>query len=174
MIKIKEMSCKRSQSSFRIENMDSADWEAQIESLLEDIKVIEKSKKETFENFNQFCEFIAEPAFENLMDELKKYQIKSRFKREKKRYIDFQINFQGSRIDHFHYIVRLPENSIDLKLKLQIKGRRNKNSRLESREESFMPEVKPLELLKLAKEEIIQDVIEYYRNFIYGSMAQPT
>lgn len=151
--------------------MKNSDWKDNLATLLEDTKVIEKSKKETLENFDQFCEFIAEPAFESLMDELKKYRIKAKFKRAKRKHIDFQINFQGSRVDHFHYIIHLPENSIELKLKLQIKGRKNKNGRLASQEEHFMERIKPSELLKLAKEDIIQDVIEHYKNFIYGSVA---
>ncbi len=152
--------------------MKTIDWKDKLASLVEDTKIIEKSKQETFENFDQFCEFIAEPAFESLMDELKKYRIKSSIRREKRKYIDFQINFQGSRLNHFHYIIHLPENSIELKLKLQIKGRKNRKSRLEKREEPFMADVKPSELLKIAKEEIIKDVVRQYENFIYASVAQ--
>lgn len=107
------------------------------------------------------------------MDELKKYQIKSKFRRAKRKYIDFQIKFPESSVDHLHYIIRLPENSVELNLKLQVKGRKNKNGRLESQEESFMTSIMPSKLLKLAKEEIIKDVLEHYKNFIYESIAPP-
>lgn len=153
--------------------MKDSDWKEQLESLLEDVKVIEQSQQEAFENFDQFCEFVAEPAFETLVDEFKKYRIKSRFKRSKKRSIDFQINFQGSRVDHFHYIIRLPKNAIELKLRLQIKARKDKESPLEKREEPFMEDVGPSQLLKLTKEDIIQDVLVHYKNFTYETVASP-
>lgn len=153
--------------------MKNFDWKSNLLNLFEDIKVIEKCKEETLENFDQFCEFIAEPAFENLADELKKYRIRSKFKRSKWKSIDFQISFPGSSIDNFHYIICLPKNSMELKLKLELKGRKNKNSLLEKREEVFKESVKPSELLKLPKEEIIQDVIEHYKNFAYETLAKP-
>ncbi|MFP4082441.1 MAG: hypothetical protein ACLFVG_06745 [Candidatus Aminicenantes bacterium] len=152
--------------------MENSDWKQNLADFFEDRKVIGHCRKETVENFAQFCEFIAEPAFESLEDELRKYNVKSKTRKSKNKLIDFQINFPGSRIDHFHYIIRLPRNVIELKLKLQIKARMNKNESLEKREEAFMEKVKPQELLKLPKEAIIQDVIEHYKNFTYRTIAQ--
>ena len=50
------------------------DWKEDLASLFEDLFIIAGSKQETLMNFNQFCEFIAEPAFESMKDEY--YQLR--------------------------------------------------------------------------------------------------
>ncbi|MFQ5721248.1 MAG: hypothetical protein ACE5GI_01990 [Candidatus Aminicenantales bacterium] len=146
-------------------------WKKILSDFFEDIEVITRCQQETLNDFDQFCEFIAEPGFESLADELKKYKIKSKIKKTKNKNIAFQINFPSSNIDNLTYIIYLPKNSIELKLKLRLKGRKSKNSLPEVKEELFMPQVKPEELLKLPKEEIIQDVIEHYKNFTYQTFT---
>lgn len=153
--------------------MKEPDWKANLSQFFEDIKIIEICKRQTLEDFDQFCEFIAEPAFESLTEELQKQRIKSKFKKSRKKSIDFQICFPGTRIDQFHYIICLPKNSIELRPSLLITGRQNKESRLEKIEKPFMGHVEPAALLKLSKEEIIHDVIEQYKNFIYETIAKP-
>lgn len=153
--------------------MKESDWKGNLAHFFDDIKIIEICKKQTLEDFDQFCEFIAEPAFESLAEELRKQRIKSKFRRSREKSIDFQINFQGSRIDQFHYIISLPKNSIELRPRLLITGRKSKESRLEKAEKPFMEHVEPANLLKLPKEEIIHDVIEQYKNFIYEAITRP-
>ncbi len=148
-----------------------SDWKEDLTSLLEEFSIIETSKKEALEDFDQFCEFVAEPAFESLTEALKKLGIKSKFRRTKGKFISFQINFPGSRIDNFHYIICLPKNSLELRLKLHIRGRKNKRSVMGEKEEPFMEAVNPVGVLKLKKEEIIQDVIRHYRNFILEALT---
>ncbi len=153
--------------------MTHSDWKNDLTDFFEDIQIIEKCKGQTVKDFDQLCEFIAEPAFENLTEELKKQRIKSRFKKNKKKSIDFQINFPGSRLDHFHYTIFLPKNSVELKLRLEIRGRKNKESQLEKTEKPFMEGIQSADLLRLPKEEIIRDVIDHYKNFIYENIAIP-
>lgn len=153
--------------------MNNSDWKDKLASFFEDIKIIEKCKEQTLKDFDQFCEFIAEPAFESLIEELQKQRIKSKYRRSKKKSIDFQINFPGSRIDQFHYIIYLPKNSIELRPGLLTKGRKSKEGRLETTERAFLEESKPEELLKLPKEKVIIDVIEHYKNFIFENIAKP-
>lgn len=148
-----------------------SDWREDLTSLLEEFSIIETSKKETLEDFDQFCEFVVEPAFESLTEALKKLGIKSKSRRTKGKFISFQINFPGSRIDNFQYIISLPKNSLELRLKLRIRGRKNKRSVMGEKEESFMEAVNPVGLLKLKKEEIIQNVIQHYRNFILEALT---
>ena len=50
-------------------------------------------RRAIFKKFDQFCEFIAEPAYESLKEELKQYNIKSGFNKEKGKSINFQIDF---------------------------------------------------------------------------------
>jgi len=147
-------------------------WKKDLSSFFEDVVVIAKCQQETLNDFDQFCEFIVEPAFESLAEELKKYKIKSKIKRTKNKNITFQINFPSSSIDNLSYVIYLPKNSVELKLKLRLKGRKNKNYVPETKEEPFMAQFKPSELLKLPKEEIIQDVIEHYKNFIYQTLVK--
>jgi hypothetical protein len=149
-----------------------ADWQDNLTSLLEELRLIEECKAETPENFKQFCEFIAEPAFENLSTELKEYGTKARFKTKKKRSISFTVNFPKSSVDNFHYIISLPKNSIQLKLKLKIRWRKTKKSIAEEKDLPFMKDVFPSEVLKISKEKLITDVIKQYKNFTYKAYAK--
>ncbi|UCC38867.1 MAG: hypothetical protein JSV96_13755 [Candidatus Aminicenantes bacterium] len=147
------------------------DWREALKNFFEDLSILEESKKETVQNFHQFCEFIAEPAFETLNQEFKQYGIKSQFQRSKGKAISFKINFSKSKVDNFTYIIRLPENSFKLKLKLVVRGRRSKKSQIEEREMPFMENVDPDDILKLSQEELIKDVIEKYKNFNYDALV---
>lgn len=150
-----------------------SDWRDNLRSFFEDFTIIEASKKETLEDFDQFCEFIVEPAFESLAEALKEFKIKAKSQRIKGKSITFQTNFQGLRIDNFQYTIMLPKNSVELKLMLQIRGRKNSRSVMEKKEGPFMDSVSPKGLLKLKKEDIIQDVIGHYRNFILKALTSP-
>ncbi len=152
--------------------MEENGWKKSLSNFLEDLRIIEECKGETPENFNQFCEFIAEPSFEGLSEELRKYGIKSKYRIKKRRWISFEVKFPKSRIDNFHYIVILPKNSIELKLKLRVRGRRTKRSLIEEKENFFMKDVLPSEILKLPKEDLIMDVIKHYRNFSYEILTK--
>ena len=153
--------------------MGDKDWEANLEELIEELKIIKNSKEESIEGFDQFCEFIAEPAFERLSDELRRFKIKARHRREKPNSIHFWMNFPRSSIDEFHYIVFLPKDSIELKLKLRIRGRPDKKSPLQDNEEDFMKEVTASKVLKVSYEDLINDVLEQYRKFKYSILPQP-
>ncbi|MFC2164969.1 hypothetical protein ACFLT2_08245 [Acidobacteriota bacterium] len=147
-------------------------WKENLASFFEGYRIIERSKEETLKNFDQFCEFVAEPAFESLQQELKNYRISSKTKISSGRSITFQINFPKSRIENFIYTIRFPRNSIELQLKLVIRGRRNKKSSIEENEIPFMKDVVPTEVMKIKIEDLIQDVIEQYRNFCFESATQ--
>ncbi len=153
--------------------MGNKNWEGNLRSYFDGLRVIDRCKFEAIENFKQFCEFIAEPAFESLAEELKSYGVKAGFKKSKENIISFKINFPRSRCDNFHYIISLPKNSVDMRLKLMIKGRRKKNSDLEERIEPFMKDIPTSSILKLDKEELIQDIIEHYKNFTYKALTSP-
>ena len=153
--------------------MENSDWKVDLADFFADIKIIEQCKEQTIRDFEQLCEFIAEPAFESLAGELQNQDIKAKFKRSEKKSIDFQINFPGSKTDHFHYIIMLPKNSVELKLRLLIKGRKSKDHKLERMEKPFLENIQPFELLKLSKDVIIKDVIEHYKNFIYETISKP-
>lgn len=147
-------------------------WKENLASFFEGYRIIERSKEETLKNFDQFCEFVAEPAFESLQVELKNYRISSKIKRSSGRSITYKINFPKSRIENFFYTIRFPRNSIELQLKLVIRGRRSKKSSLEENEFSFMKDVVPTEVMKIKIEDLIQDVIERYRNFSFESATK--
>ena len=150
--------------------MAKTDWEDELASFIEDIRVIEECKVETPDKFNQFCEFIAESSFESLSEELRRYGIKSKFRKQRGKSIDFEVSFPKSRIDNFHYIIYLPKDSFDLKLKLLIKGRRNIKTPVEEKKEPFMEHIKASEILKLSREELIRDVIKHYKKFSFEAL----
>lgn len=148
-----------------------SNWKKDLAGFFEEYAIIETSKKETLDDFAQFCEFIAEPAFENLSEELKEFGIRSKSRRIRGKSITFLIYFPGSRIDNFHYAICLPKNSIELRLTLRIRGRKNKKNVLEEKPKPFMDSINPAGVLKLKKEDIIIDVIRHYRNFILESLT---
>ena len=153
--------------------MSQSDWKNDLTDFFDDVQIIEKCQEQALKDFDQLCEFIAEPAFENLSEELKKQKIKSKFKKNKKKSIDFQINFPGTRLDHFHYTIILPKNSVELKLRLEVRGRKNRESQFEKTQKPFMEDVEPSALLRMPKEVIIRDVMDHYKNFVYENIAIP-
>ena len=46
------------------------DWKAKLISYFEESRIIQTSIMETLDNFNHFSEFVVEPAFEALSEEL--------------------------------------------------------------------------------------------------------
>lgn len=140
-------------------------WKDKLRNCFDDLRIIERCKLDASRDFAQFCEFIVEPAFESLIDEFKGYGIKAKFQRLKGNQISLRINFPGSRVDNFHYTIFLPKNSLELKLRLKIRGRKSRKSPYEEYEEIFMKGIDSSKVLKLEKEELIEDVIEYYKDF---------
>ena len=148
-----------------------SDWKKDLSGFFEEYAIIETSKKETLDDFDQFCEFIAEPAFENLSEAFKHFGITSKSQRTRGKSITFKINFSGSRIDNFHYSICLPKNSIELRLTLRISGRKNKRSIMEEKPFPFMDNINPAGVLKLKKEDIIHDTIQHYRDFVLEALT---
>ncbi len=153
--------------------MVKIEWKEELASFLDDLRVVEECKVEAPEKFNQFCEFIAESSFESLSEELKNYGIKSKVRKEKGKFIAFEVNFPKSRVDNFHYVIRLPHNALDLRLRLLIRARKDKKSQIEEKEVPFMKHIKPSNVLKLSKEELILDVIKQYKKFISEALIYP-
>jgi hypothetical protein len=147
------------------------DWIVELANFFEELRILKVSKQEALKSFSQFCEFVVEPAFENLEDELAQYGIKSKIIKIKNKSIAFQINFRKSKIGHFKYIILLPQGALNLRLKLKLRSRKTKRSDAEEKEVRFMKEIDPNHILDLDKEEVIQDVIKKYRDFIYESEA---
>jgi len=145
--------------------MTQTTWRDELNKYFESVQVIEKAKAETLESFNQFCEFIAEPASDSLAEEMKEYGVRVRFRKEKGRAIDFGLSFPGSRIDNFHYRIVLPRNSCQLKLGLVLRGRKYKSAPLEEKTDDFMKGLAPEAIIKLVKEDLIRDIIERYKDF---------
>jgi hypothetical protein len=148
------------------------DWKENLASFFDGYRIIERSKEDTIKNFDQFCEFVAEPAFESLGEELTNYRITSKIKRDKGKSVTFQINFPKSKVENFLYIIKFPKNSLELQLKLYTRGRKDIHSPMEETQGRFMQDVAPSEILKLKKEDLILDVIEHYRNFCFKAATQ--
>ncbi len=151
--------------------MTADDWKDRLRIFFESIEVLERCKHETRENFKQFCEFIAEPAFEALAEEMKTYKIKSKFWTQKGSSTGIQFDFPGGGVDSFHYVIALPKNSVQLRLRLQLKGRKSPKASLEEFEEAFMEKVPPDRVLKISKEELLSDIVERFRNYTYSVLT---
>jgi hypothetical protein len=149
------------------------DWKSQLEGLFVDAHILEKSKNEVREKFNQFCEFIAEPAFESLAEELKRFGVKAKWVRVRGTSLHFQVSFPNSTVDNFHYILILPKNAITLRLNLMLKGRRTRRSPLEEAVIPFMAEMEEEAVINLQKETLIMDFVERFRNFTFATITAP-
>ncbi len=153
--------------------MEKQDWKDHLRACFESIEILEKCKLETEENFKQFCEFIAERAFEALTEELKKYKIRTKFWILRGKSVSLQLKFPRSQADNFSYTISLPKNSVELKLRLLVRGRKTSKSPWEEREEPFMEKVPPDKVMKISKEELLEDIIEHYKNFTYSALTSP-
>ena len=148
----------------------SSDWKNNLANAFEEISIIQKSKKEAKEQFRQFCEFVAEPAYELFSEELKVYGFRSKwFMNEAS--ITFQINFGRTPVENFQYTLYLPKNSVELVLKLRVRGRKDRSDPLEEKEEPLTRKLMETEPLKWHKEDLIQDLIEHYRIFQFKSLT---
>jgi len=147
------------------------DWKENLKSLFEELCILEGSRKETVEDFDQFCEFVAEPAFEALSDEIKQYGAKAKLKKLRGKSISFKIDFAGSNFASFQYAIVLPEDSVELHLRLQVKGYRARDGRVKEKDAVFMEGIAPSGILKLSKEDIIQDFIENCRVFGFQALT---
>jgi len=69
------------------------DWKKKLTTLYEEIRIIEQSQEEAKVQFEQFCEFIVEPAFEELMEILEELGSKGRVFKHPREWILFRVNF---------------------------------------------------------------------------------
>jgi len=148
------------------------DWKDDLATFFEDLVIIRHSQQESRGQFDQFCEFIAEPAFEELAEEFKSYKIKTKIRKKKTESIAFQVNFPKSRIENLRYVIYLPKNALELKMRLLTRGRITKKSPLETKDDLFMADVPPGRILKLTKEDLIRNVLENYQHFNYEATTR--
>ncbi|HPW17193.1 MAG TPA: hypothetical protein PLP83_02295 [Candidatus Aminicenantes bacterium] len=153
--------------------MGKIDWKKELENHFENVKVIAQCQAETVAQFDQFCEFIAEPAFESLTEELDRRRIRSAHQKIAGRSIRFTILFPGSKDDQFHYRISLPKNSVELRLKLQIKARPSPKADYETTDGDFMPGLFPFKVLRMDKDEVVADVVKHYTGFCYKALTSP-
>ena len=153
--------------------MDKAEWKEDLQGCFLDAKVLEKCREEAVEHFDQFCEYVAESAFEALTEEFLGYQVKSRSWKIQGKSIHLEIRFPRSRVDQFHYILWMPKHSVELKLKLTVKWRRTPLGTLEEKTVPFLEKASPTEILKIDKDSMAQDVIARYRKYLYETAVAP-
>jgi hypothetical protein len=153
---------------------DSSGWRSDLTSCFEDLKVVERCREEAVEHFGRFCDYVAEPAFQALAGEFLRYRVKARSWSVKGKSVHFEVRFPRSQTGQFHYILWMPKNSIELKLKLTIKSRKSPLGPLEEKTVPFIENVPPKEILALDKDSLAQDVIARYRKFLYEAAASPS
>jgi hypothetical protein len=153
--------------------MGNSDWKTEVRNHFENIRILAKCQAETITHFEQFCEFIAESAFEALGDELLNFGVKVRTLKAKGRDIRLSICFPGSKDEQFQYKIVLPKNSVELRLRLIIKARKTPGSNFVTKDEEFMPGLPSAEVMKLPREDVILDILEHYRNFSYEALTSP-
>ncbi len=144
-------------------------WKETLAKCFEDIQILVASINETREKFDYFCEFIAEPALENLKEELASYKVGAKIQSIKGNSISFQTNFVKSSVSQFQYKVYLPKNSIQLNLNSRVGGRKNKKGLIEEQECPFMDGLAPSSVMDISQEDFIHEVIRHYRNFLFTS-----
>lgn len=144
-------------------------WKETLAKCFEDNQILVSSIHETREKFDNFCEFIAEPSFAQLKEELDFHKVGAKTQSVKGYSISFQANFARSSISQFQYTVYLPKNSIHLELKSRVGGRKNKKGIVEMNLCPFMEGAAPSAVMEVSQEDFIHDVIRHYRNFLFNS-----
>ena len=153
--------------------MAKIDWKKELANHFENVRVIELCQAETVAQFDQFCEFIAEPAFESLAEELDQRRIKSEQAVTKGRSIRFSICFPGLKEEQFQYRISLPKNAVELRLKLQVRARTTPKADYQTTDEDFMPGLFPFKVLRMDKDEVVADVVRHYCHFCYTALTSP-
>ena len=153
--------------------MGNTDWKTELKDHFENVRILAKCQAETLIHFEQFCEFIVEPAFEALAEEIASYGVKLKFQKSKGRDFRLSLSFPGSKDEQYQYKIVLPKNSVELRLGLVTKGRKNLKTDYKTEEGEFMPGLSAAAVLKLSKETIILDVLGHYRDFIYKTLTSP-
>lgn len=153
--------------------MPDEKWKDHLRTYFEHLRIIEKCKHDTVENFEQFTEFIAEPAFEALEEELKPHGIRVTFKKTKGASAAFDISFPRSKETNFSYIILLPKNSVELKLNRKTAGRRTPRALTMEEFGPFFEGLSSIEIMKLTKERILEDIIARYRDFRFRTITMP-
>lgn len=153
--------------------MGNKDWKTELKNHFENVRILAKCQAETLLHFDQFCEFIVEPAFETLAEEIAFFGVKLRAQRTKGRDIRLSLSFPAGKDEQFQYKIVLPKNAVELRLGLVTKGRKTLKTDFKTYDEEFMPELSSTEVLKLAKEDLILDVLDHYRNFSYEALTAP-
>ena len=151
--------------------MSAKDWKDRLRMFVDSVNILERCQYETRENFKQFCEFIAETAFESLAEELKEYKIKSKFWTETGKSTGIRMDFPNSRVPSFHYIISLPANSVQMQLRLQVKGQVSSDGASKDIDKAFMENVPPDKVLKIGKEELIADIIEQFKDYVFAALT---
>jgi hypothetical protein len=153
--------------------MGNTDWKTELKDHFENVRILARCQAETLVHFEQFCEFIVEPAFEALAEEIASYGVKLRFQKSKGRDIRVSLSFSGSKDEQFQYKIVLPKNSVELRLALATKGRKNLKTDFKTEEVPFMPGLSAAAVLKMTKEDVILDILQHYRDFSYKALTSP-
>jgi len=150
--------------------MDDQSWRTDLKACFEDLQVIEKCRAEALERFSEFVAYVAEPAFEALEGEFQAFRVKTRYRTLQGVATHFEIRFPKSRIDQFHYILWMPKNAVELKLKLTVRGRRTPTGPLEEKTIPLIQKVTAKEILKLEIDALAQDIVARYRKFLFDGV----
>jgi hypothetical protein len=147
--------------------MDAPGWKQDLRSCLDDLRVIDRCRGEAVGQFERFCDYVAEPAFKALAEEFEGYEIKGQAIRIVGSSIQFEIRFPKSHEDQFHYALWLPNNAVELKMKLTIRGRKAPGGPMEEKTLPFLPKASASEILRIGQDELAQDVVARYKKFLY-------
>ena len=142
-------------------------WKQDLQTCFEDLQVIDRCRIEAVGQFDKFCDYVAEPAFEALTEEFGRYEIRCRSAWVKGSSIQFEIRFPRSKEDHFHYALWLPKNVVELKMKLTLRGRKAPGGPMEEKTMAFIAKAPAAEILRIDKDVLAQDVVARYKKFLY-------
>lgn len=144
-----------------------------LSSLFEDIRIIEQSQEEAKIQFDQFCEFIAEPAFEDLIEGLEEIGCKARIFKNPQKWILIRVNFNFLQPVVFEYKLQLAPKAINLDLIQVIRYRLAKEKEWKEKSEPFQPELQESDLLKLEKNDLLSHFIGICREHLFHFLTSP-
>ncbi|OQX54750.1 MAG: hypothetical protein B5M54_04725 [Candidatus Aminicenantes bacterium 4484_214] len=145
-----------------------------LNSFFEDIRIIEQSQEEAKLEFEQFCEFIAEPAFEELIEGLEEMGSKARIIKSPREWILIRINFNFSQPIVFEYKLELIPKTVRLKLNQIVRYRLAKEREWQERVELFQLESQEKDLIKIDKNVLLAHFLKTCQEHLFRFVTSPT
>jgi len=144
-------------------------WKDEIRSCFDDLRILERCRREVDDQFAALSERVVEPAFAGVAEELKAYKVRCKHWRTREKSLHFQAAFPDLTETQFEYILSTPAKAVDLILTLTVRGRPEPGAAIQERSFPFLPRTSAAEILKMDKDDLAHDIVARYKRYVTES-----